>query len=139
MTNISVIESKVSSIKKYLRILKDYQKYSQKELEKNVTLKGAVERYLYLAVQATIDLAEAIIAFKDFRRPTTYSETFHILQEENFVSQDLADKLINMARFRNIIVHDYEDLDFGIIYDILQNRLVDIEEFLAQTKRKLRL
>lgn len=42
-----------------------------------------------------------------------------------------------MARFRNIIAHDYEDLDFGIIYDVLQNHLQDIEDFLLVIKNKL--
>lgn len=139
MTNISVIESKTSSILKYLNILKGFQSYSQKELEEDLTLRGAVERYLYLLSQAAIDLAESLIAFKDFRRPTTYSESFDILQEENIISHDLTEKLINMAKFRNIIAHDYENLDFGIIYDILQNHLEDINEFLGQVKSKINL
>lgn len=137
MTNISVIESKISSILKYLKILKSYQSLSQKELENDVTLKGAVERYLYLLSQATIDLAEAVIALKDLRRPTTYSEAFCILQEEKFITADLTEKLTDMVKFRNIIAHDYENLDFGIIYDILQNHLQDVEDFLKQIKNKL--
>ena len=35
-----------------------------------------------------------------------------------------------MAGFRNIIAHDYVDIDYDKVYDILQNRLIDIEEFL---------
>lgn len=46
----------------------------------------------------------------------------------------LNQKLINMARFRNIIAHDYENLDFGIIYDILQNHLQDVKDFLLVVK-----
>lgn len=122
MTNISIIESKISSILNYLKILKSYQRYSEEEIKNDLTLRGAVERYLYLLSQATIDLAESLIALKDFRRPNTYSEAFHILQEENLILQDLTEKLISMAKFRNIIAHDYENLDFGIIYDVLQNR-----------------
>lgn len=137
MTNSFIIESKISSIQKYLQILKRFQSYSQKQLEEDINLKGATERYLYLLTQSVLDLAEAIIAFKNFRRPQTYSESFDILQEEKLISPDLTEKLINMAKFRNIIAHDYENLDFGIIYDVLQNRLKDVEEFLAQIKNKL--
>lgn len=137
MTNISVIESKISSILNYLKILKSYQHYSEQELKGDLTLRGAVERYLYLLSQATIDLAEAVISFKDFRRPQTHSESFDILQEEKLISTDLTEKLVKMAKFRNIIAHDYEDLDFGIIYDVLQNHLRDVEEFLKQIKNKL--
>lgn len=79
MTNISVIESKISSIQKYLKILESYKSYSQKQLEDDLHLKGSVERYLYLLAQSVLDMAEAIISFKDFRRPATYSESFDIL------------------------------------------------------------
>lgn len=137
MSNISVIESKISSIQKYLKILKTFQHFPQNKLEEDVTLRGAVERYLYLLSQAAIDLAESLIALKDFRRPSTYSDTFHILCEEEIIDVGLTEKLIKMAGFRNIIAHDYEDLDFGIIYDVLQNHLNDIENFLVVIKDKL--
>lgn len=139
MTNISVIETKISSIRKYLKILKNYQKYSRKEIEGNLTLRGATERYLYLITQAAIDLAEVVISLKSFRRPNSYSETFHILKEENFISSDLTEKLAKMAGFRNIIAHDYENLDFRVIYDVLKNRLIDIEKFFKKVKKKLRI
>ncbi|HEX9722339.1 MAG TPA: DUF86 domain-containing protein [Candidatus Paceibacterota bacterium] len=139
MSNIQVVESKISSIRKYLKLLERYKTYEQKEIENNPDLKGAFERYLYLAAQATIDLAEAVIAFKDFRRPTTYSDAFYVLDQEGFLAKELSEKLINMAKFRNIIAHDYEDVDFKIVYDAGQNRLVDIKQFIAVVRERFNL
>ena len=85
---------------------------------------------MYLAAQAAIDLAEAVISFKKFRKPTTLRESFDILQEEKIITINLAEKMGRMAGFRNIIAHDYVDIDYDKVYDILQNRLIDIEEFL---------
>lgn len=139
MSNLNVIETKISHIKKYLKLLDRYKKFSPEEIEQNPDLKGALERYLYLVTQATLDLGEAVIAFKEFRRPGTYTEVFYILDEEEFISKDLSEKLVNMTKFRNIIAHDYEEVDFGIVYDALQNRLVDIEVFIKAVKEKLNL
>lgn len=139
MSNISVVEAKVSSIRKYLKLLERYRKYSQDEIESNPDLKGAFERYLYLAVQAAIDLAEAVIAFKDFRRPTTYTDAFYILDEQDFISKELSEKLIQMAKFRNIIAHDYEEVDFRIVCDAGQNHIIDIEEFIGVVRENLNL
>jgi hypothetical protein len=50
MTDKNAIENRISAAKKYLKILERYKKYSQAEIEKDVDIKGAVERYLYLAV-----------------------------------------------------------------------------------------
>ncbi len=129
MTNFSVIENKISSIQKYLKILEKYKKYSKEDIEKNIDIRGALERYLYLMNQATIDLAEAVISFKNFRKPTTLSESFHILNEEKIISGGLAEKMIRMVGFRNVIAHDYEKINYDIVYDVLHNRLKDIIEF----------
>lgn len=139
MTSLSIIENKISSIKKYLKILEDYKDYSQKDIENDLTIRGAVERYLYLASQAVIDLAESVIAFKNFRKPTTMGENFDILTEEKVISKELAEKMIKLTGFRNIMAHDYEKVDYGIVYDILQNGLKDIEEFLLVIQSFLNL
>lgn len=129
MTNFTVIENKISSVKKYLKILERYEKYSRKEIEDDIDIRGAVERYLYLASQATIDLAEAVLSYKKFRKPTTMSDTFYILNEEGIISRELKEKMIGMTGFRNVIAHDYEKVNYDIVYTVLHQGLNDIEEF----------
>lgn len=130
MTKFAVVENKISAVKKYLKILERYQKFSRQELEKNLDIKGAVERYLYLAMQSVIDLAEAIISYKNFRKPTTLSEAFYILQEEKIIPENLTEKMAKMTGFRNFIAHDYEKINFDVVYDVLHNKLKDIKDFL---------
>ncbi len=139
MSNIKVIENKISSVKKYLNILQRYKGYKKEEIESNIDIRGAVERYLYLAIQATIDLAQAVIAYKGFRKPTTMSEAFDILNEERIISAKLTNELVKMVGFRNIITHDYEKLDYEIVYHVLQNAKEDIESFLKMIEGKLNL
>ncbi len=135
MTNISTIENKITSVRKYLKILSNFEKYSRKEIENDVNIRGAAERYLYLAAQSVIELAEAVISFKNLRKPTTLKEGFEILEEEKLISVELREKMINMVGFRNIVAHDYEKIDYDIVYDILQNKLTDIDDFVEQIKK----
>lgn len=137
MTNRRVIENKISSIFKYLKILEGYRGYSREEVENDVNTRGAAERYLYLVAQAAIDLADTIISFKNLRKPSTLSESFHILSEADIIPQGLMEKMIKMTGFRNAIAHDYDKLDYDIVYDVLQNRLKDIEDFVKVIKRAL--
>jgi uncharacterized protein YutE (UPF0331/DUF86 family) len=132
MANLSKMENKISTIRKYLKILENYKKYSKQEIEENLDLRGAVERYLYLVVQATIDLAETVISLKDFRKPTTFAESFLILEEEKIIDKKLAEQLVKMVGFRNILAHDYTEIDYEIVYEVLHKRLRDIEEFLKR-------
>ena len=130
MTNLSVIENKISSVKKYLGIAERYKTYSREEIENNVDINGAVERYLYLAAQATIDLAEAVIAYKNFRKPSTMAESFCILEENAIISKDLAKKMIGMTGFRNAVAHDYDKINYDLVYKIIHQDIKDIENFI---------
>lgn len=130
MSSKVIIENKISDARKYLKILERYKKYSKEEILNDIDVKGALERYLYLATQSVIDLAEAIIAYKKFRKPTTLSDTFYILNEENIITTDLMEKMIKMTGFRNTIAHDYAKLNYDIVYNTLHNNLKDIQEFL---------
>jgi len=134
MTNIDVLENKISTVKKYLKILEGYQKYPQAEIENDINLRGALERYLYLAIQSTIDLAEGIIALKSLRKPSTMAENFVILKEESLISIELRDKLVQMTGFRNIITHDYAEINFDIVYEVLKEGMKDIEAFIEITE-----
>lgn len=132
MTNIAVIENKISDIRKYLKILERYKKYSKEEILDDIDIKGAAERYLYLAAQATIDLAEAVIAYRNLRKPATLGELFHILNEEGIVDTFLMEKLVKMTGFRNIIAHDYDKINYDIVYKAIHGGAKDIEEFLIK-------
>ena len=130
MTNLHVIENKASAVRKYLALLDIYKGRSQEEIESDATLRGAVERYLYLAVQATIDLAEATIAYKHFRKPMTNRECFEILTENGLIESDLADRLIRMSAFRNLLAHAYDRIDYSIVVEVLSGSLPDLAQFL---------
>ena len=130
MTAVNNIENRVSIVKKYLKILERYKQYSQREIEGDLEKRGAVERYLYLAAQSTVDLAESVISFKKYRKPTSLSDTFYILNEEELISSELTKSLVAMTGFRNILSHEYENLSYEIVCDVLKNNLQDIEEFL---------
>lgn len=135
MTNQAVIENKISAVKKYLGIVEGYEKYSRREIETNLDIRGAVERYLYLAVQATIDLADAVVAYKHFRKPTSMSETFDILHEEKIIPKELTEKMVKMTGFRNIVAHDYEKINYDIVYVVMRDGMEDIKDFVKNIEK----
>lgn len=137
MTNISVLENKISAVRKYLQVLKRYQEMNFSEIANDVDKRGAVERYLYLVSQATIDLADAMVSYKKLRKPLTMGETFHILQAENLIDDELADKMIKMTGFRNVIAHDYDKVNYEIVENVLRNGLKDVEKFAKKIEESI--
>ena len=55
-----------------------------------------------------------------------------MLEQEGVIDSALAGKLKGMVGFRNILVHEYRELDLEIMIDIIENRLGDLLEFTAQ-------
>ena len=114
-----------------------YKNCKAEELASDPTIRGAVERYLYLVAQAAIDLAEALIAFKNLRKPTTLGESFDILEEADIIPSSLKENLVKMVGFRNFLAHDYEKIDYEIVVNVLHNRLGDIERFIEKARNVL--
>jgi len=127
----------LKKIRTYLNILLDFQKYSQQQITGNLILKGAVERYLYLVTDSVISLIEMFISIKSFPKPMYYSESVDILLENKIIDRNQQKLLHKIIGFRNIMAHDYEKLDYKIVYDVLQNNLTDIFKFCDYIKTKL--
>jgi uncharacterized protein YutE (UPF0331/DUF86 family) len=89
-----------------------------------------------VSIEACIDIANHIIAKEHLGVPKTYSDCFKILQERKIISSQLAHKLINMAKFRNLLVHFYWNVNDEEIYKIIQTELDDFSEFIRQISIK---
>ncbi len=134
MTHLAVIENRSSLAKKYLTILRTYSKLTKKQILHDITFRGAIERYLYLAIQSSIDLAEAYISFKKYRKPQNMRDAFQILHEHRKISRPLLDTLLKMTGFRNIIAHNYDTIDEEILYDVFKHHAKDIRALLKALK-----
>ena len=134
MSNLQVIENQISYIIKHQEIAEGYKKYSLNDLETNLMIKGATERELYIVAQAVIDLAEAVVAYKNFRKPTTMREALDILGEEKIVPNEFLADFHKIVGFRNALAHDYHDLRIDVVYDVLQNNLPQVRNFISYVK-----
>ncbi len=123
------IASKLEQLGGYVSILKGYQHFKIEDLQTDHTLKGAVERYLEVALECAIDIGEMIISKEKLKRSETYNEVFLILGEHGILPGDFAIKFAPSAGFRNILVHMYAKIDIGKLYYYLQNNIEDLEQF----------
>lgn len=123
------IVSKLEMLGRYLRILRGYQSHSLEELKVDPTLRGAVERYMEVALECCLDVGEMIISKEKARKPESYREVIEILGELGVLPKDFAEKFAPAASLRSILVHMYARVDIEKIYEYLQNNLEDINEF----------
>lgn len=113
----------------HLNDLKALNATTYDEYQRNKILRGYVERTLQVCVQICLDISTHLIAAYGFRRPRDNRDVFSVLHEEAIISAEQRTRLSNMAGFRNIIVHDYTEVDDALVFNILQDHLVDFEQF----------
>jgi len=76
---------------------------------------------LLTAIEAALNICYHITS-KDLQKiPEDYAECFHLLGDAGRIDPQLAERLAEMARFRNRLVHLYAEIDYGQVYDIIQN------------------
>lgn len=98
-------------------------------MERDPTLRGAVERYLHLSAECVIDVAEIMISELGLRKPEEYKESIDILGEAGIIPDEFAFNFSPVARFRNILVHEYAKIDLAEVHRHLRRDLEDFERF----------
>ncbi|MBI3493668.1 MAG: DUF86 domain-containing protein [Acidobacteria bacterium] len=84
---------------------------------------------LLVGIEAALTLCYHVTTRRLRKAPDDYAACFAILCEAGLVAPDLSERLQQMARFRNLLVHLYWKLDYGRVYDIMQGDIGDLRRF----------
>jgi uncharacterized protein YutE (UPF0331/DUF86 family) len=119
--------NKKESIERCIRQVRIYYALaSDKPFDRDYLKQDAIAINLQRAAELTIDLANHTIRKGKLGIPKDSRDSFNILASSNIISAEMADKLKGMVGFRNILVHDYRELDLNIMRDVIENRLDDL-------------
>ena len=131
------ILAKLETLKSYVGILRGYRSRTLEEVKADPTLRGAMERYLQVALECTLDVGEMVISFEGFRKPGTYREVIEVLGEKGILSGEFAKRFAPAAGLRNILVHMYAEVNVEKVHKFLQENLEDFDDFAKQIARYL--
>lgn len=120
---------RLQKLKEYLKILKLLEKYSLKEIEKDPFKTGALLHYLQLSAEISIDIGQIIISAENFAIPKDSAQIFTILNKEKILTATLAKEFSSIARFRNLLVHEYVKIEMKRVCDYLKSELHQFENF----------
>lgn len=123
-----VILNKVSIIERCLKRVNEEYANTPSNL-KNYTIQDSIVLNIQRACEASIDLAMHIVAEKKLGLPQTSRDAFSFLEENGILSSDLSNRMKAMVGFRNIAVHDYQELNLVILQNILEAHLDDFTKY----------
>ncbi len=78
-----------------------------------------------MMIEICVDIASHLISDRGYRIPQGYADTFRVLYDQNILPKELFAVMEKMAKFRNIIVHHYDQVDEVIVVNILKRHLPD--------------
>ncbi len=127
MVRKEVLRKRLNKLDEHLEILHRLQRYNFETFTNDPEHYGSAERFLHLTIEALTDIGNHIIADLALGTVNSYRDIPEILVEHGYIEHELAATWIKMIGFRNVLVHEYLDIDRRIVYDILQTRLGDFE------------
>jgi len=137
LTDPVLIAKRLGKLREYVGLLHILRKHPEEDFVRDPFVIGNVERYLQLALQTVLDICNHIVADDRLGSVEEYRDAIRLLGESGYLDPNLTQRLIPMAGLRNILVHDYLDVDRAKIYALLQNCLEDFERFAAQIGARL--
>lgn len=127
------IKEHLQQLNKYYLHLTEMGKLKREVFVQDVVLQGATERFLQLAIESCLNIGNRILSLyqfqKPFNPPQTYSDIIVSLKDIGIIDEDLCERLIMMAKFRNRLVHLYWEINPEKIFEIIQNNLEDFKQF----------
>jgi len=122
------VQSKLDLIPENLEKIEIFRAMSYEEFISDFRNIDSALHRLQTSIQALVDIGGYIIASLGLRTPSTSGEVIDILVEHGLLKIERRDRYISMIQFRNRIVHFYNTINLKILYQILQNELIDIRE-----------
>lgn len=125
----SVIEQKLESLRRSLRRIEERCPKNANTLEEDVDAQDILALNLTRAVQVCVDIGAHLISGTELPPPDTMGQTFDILSKAGMISVDLAVRMKKAVGFRNLAVHNYDAINWAIVYSIAQSCSPDFGEF----------
>jgi uncharacterized protein YutE (UPF0331/DUF86 family) len=124
LERLEFLRNEVAYLKRERDRIRSFEEYVD-----DVRLRRAMERSLQISAEACLDIGRRLIALEGFRYPEDNKDVFQVLAEEEVVPQELLPALLDMARFRNLMVHNYAKVDDAKVYGILKRHLGDFDAY----------
>ncbi|MGA7827571.1 MAG: DUF86 domain-containing protein [Geobacteraceae bacterium] len=124
-----VIARKLTKLSQYLEELVPYRNCKHEDFLAN---HYKIERLIELLVMTASDIAFHLLFTKDEPMPGSYRAAFLRLGEMGLVSRELSRNLALGAGLRNILAHDYEDIDYVLLHASIPQIVEDITAFIQE-------
>lgn len=132
MIDSDLVRRKLARLNMYLDKLKPIADNTYKEYISDFYMKTSTERLIQLIVECATDINSHVVLESGKRPPEDYTSSFLRAAESGLITYELANKLKGSGGMRNIIVHEYMDIDDKKIHKIIPTAILDYKKYIRQ-------
>ncbi len=133
MVEREVLQKRIEKAREYINFLdKMSGNYNFEEFKNDKMIYGSGERFLHLTIEALIDIGNHIISSEDLGVVDVYRDIPVILHNNEYIDKRDKELFIKIIGLRNILVHDYLDIEKETVYRIINENLSDLEDILKK-------
>lgn len=123
-----VLDARLRELSRRMRRVEAKKPASIKALASDEDLQDILTRNLELAIQSCIDIAYHLCGAHG-KVPTTAAEAFAEVARLELIEHGLAKRLQRAVGFRNVLVHEYTDVDWKIVMRVIRTDARDLAAF----------
>lgn len=127
------IKEHLIHLNRYHLLLCDAREIPHETFMTSPVYQASTERFLQLAIESCLNIGNRLISLIQFQKPVkapeTYADIFKAMVDLDIVDSVFGSRLIQMAKFRNRLVHLYWEIDNDTLYQFLQENINDFLEF----------
>jgi uncharacterized protein YutE (UPF0331/DUF86 family) len=124
-----LIEQKLESLRRCVHRVEEKCPKDADTLAKDYDAQDILALNLTRAVQLCVDIGAHLVAGTALPAPDTMGQTFDILMEAGILNEELARRMKMAVGFCNLAIHNYDAINWAIVYAIARERLTDFEDF----------
>jgi uncharacterized protein YutE (UPF0331/DUF86 family) len=132
MVDPGVILKRAEQIEKHLDRIRPFTSLSYDAFLKDEVTQDVVEYNLFQVVNHLIDIFQHVVVDEEYGFPETAYEAAQILLKKGILGQEEAEIFKQMVGFRNVVGHDYININKEVVYQILTHGDKDIRALLTR-------
>ncbi len=136
--SLEILEPKLDSLARCLNRIESKKPFTLESLERDFDLQDIISVNLERSVQLSVDIASVIISFSQNAAPIQMADAFEVLEKMGWLKPDTRNKMKKAVGFRNIIVHEYEKVNWEIVFKIATEHLNDFRGYASEVVAKLK-
>lgn len=125
----STLLTKLTNLKNCILRIENKKPFSVDELKANYDLQDIISLNLQRAIQSCVDISAFIISETEKRPPETMADSFLILNNLGVVSKEIESILIKAVGMRNVLVHEYTEIDWNTVHRVITDHLDVFKDF----------